>query len=38
MNLIAALLMAIVMNYRVLARHQFRMGPSEYMDEGSATH
>lgn len=38
MNLIAALLMAIVMNYRILARHQSCPERSECNDERSATH
>ena len=38
MNLIAALMMAIAMNYRILARHQSCPERSECKEERSATH
>lgn len=38
MNLIAALMMAIVMNYRILARHQSCTERRECQEERSATH
>ncbi len=38
MNLIAGLMIATVMNYRVLARHQFSAEQSECKKERSATH
>jgi len=38
MNLIAALVMAIVMNYRILARYLSSTGPSECIEERSPSH